>query len=75
MPRIKFPISQTEKDHNKRYEAQYQKNYITAINKSKIDKYAIDFLLSCEFNLTHGSLNLTERQADYLFSLYERYSI
>lgn len=74
MPRIKSPISLIEENYNKRYNKDTQQYYLKMIDQRKLDKHANDFVMSCKFSDGAGQLILTERQADYLAELYDKYS-
>lgn len=77
MPKIKSPVSQQERDYNKRYEVTTQKLYLTALTRPNVtknwDDYKRGFLKSVY--LTLGlDMPLTEKQADFLATLYDQYS-
>jgi len=78
MPRIKSPISQTERDYNKRYDFKTQQFYVDQIRNSltfhaNADEYKLQFLVDINYALQRG-WDLNERQADFLVELYNRYS-
>lgn len=74
MPRIKSPISIIEENYNKRYNKDTQQYYLKMIDQRRLDKYGNDFIMSCKFNDSAGNLILTDKQADYLAELYDKYS-
>lgn len=74
MPRIKCPVSIIEQNYNRRYDKDVQQHYLRMIDQRRLDKYANDFVMSCKFNDSAGNLILTDKQADYLAELYDKYS-
>lgn len=76
MPKIKSPISQTERDYNMRYDSNVQQFYVDQIRKSlsfqaNADEYKLKFVYNIHCALRSG-FDLNERQADYLADLYNR---
>jgi len=79
VPRIKSPINQQEKDYNKRYEHETQCYYLSQVNKAYNsrkfypDAYTRNFLRSISESLDM-KLELTDKTADFLAELYDKYS-
>lgn len=80
MPRIKSPINPQEVLYNKRYERETQRAWISKIRANNLDEYTKNFLQRATIilhSLTqdgNNCLSLTEKQADFLAELYNKYS-
>jgi len=79
MPKIKSPISQAERDYNKRYEKETQKVFCIAVHKATNtraflpNEYTRNFLERIRITLSFNE-ELTEKQADFLAELYDKYT-